>query len=360
MEQGLSSDTGNGMENPFVVERPVVGEELCGREPILERLQQAARRGEPAALIGGRGAGLTSLARELGRRLAAEGRPTLVVDAAGRESAGALAADGLTALRGAAGPPGPVGAGGREAREADATEDLVERLAAGDGDRSRHLVLDGLGRRGPVEGLDELASAAAEAGSGVTALWQGEEGGTEGLLAPDGASERLAPIPLAAWMPHVLERFLRTDRWIANDHVARAVEATGGRPLHAQLLFHLVWEEAGPEGRVDEADLERAHRRLGVRAGARFRLLLDPLTGNQRRLLEALAGAEGTVHPYASDFVRRHGFASPSSVQRALGALRDAGLVEEADTGPRPSDPVLARWLRRPRAERIEGSGEAG
>lgn len=357
------------MDNPFVVDRPVAGEEICGRDPVLERLVAAARAGQPAAAAGSRGAGVTSVARELARRLAAGGREVLLVDAAGRTSAGAIAADGLAALDGGRGAADRRGAhpddGAAEAeRDAGGVEALVGRLAGGDGDGGAHLVLDGVGRGGqPVEGLDGLAGAARGAGAGVTALWQGtppDEGGP--LVPPEGggAPVRMGPIPPAAWMPHALEGFLRTDRWIANEHVRAAVEATGGRPLHTQLLLHLIWEEAGAGGRVDGEAMKRASHRLLARAGVRFRLLLDPLTDNQRRLLEALARAEGPVRPYASDFVRRHGFASPSSVQRALSALREAGLVEEGPGGdPRPADPVLGRWLARPRAERLGGQGNS-
>lgn len=342
------------MDNPFVVDRPVSGEELCGREPVLERLLAAAQAGEPAAAAGARGAGVTSVARELARRLAAGGREALLVDAAGRRSVGELAADGLAALDG-----DPTAADGPSTPSDDGVvEALVGRLAGGDRDAGAHLVLDGLGRSGEtVEGLDGLVEAARGAGVGVTALWQGMPEGAAGPLAPPSGGEppgRLGPIPLAAWMPHALEGFLRTDRWIANEHVRAAVEAADGRALHTQLLLHLAWEEAGPDGRVAGEAMERARRRLLVRAGARFRLLLDPLTDNQRRLLEALARAEAPVRPYASDFVRRRGFASPSSVQRALTALREDGLVEEdPEEGPRPADPVLGRWLARPRAERL-------
>ncbi len=339
------------MENPFVVERPVVGDGLCGRDPVLERLLEAAGRGEVGTAVGRRGAGVTSVAREMARRLAARGRRAVLVDAAGRESAAALAADALGALESSSGP----GATDRGPVEARPPADPAERLAAaaraldaGDG-APLHLVLDGLGRGGGATDRSELVEAAAGTGVGLTVLRQGEPASRE-----PGSGPEIGPIPEAAWMPYVLERFLRTDRWIANEHVRRAVEATGGRPLHAQLLFHLIWRASDPGGRVDEETLEAAHRRLLVRAGGRFRLLLDPLTGNQRRLLEALARAEPPVHPYASDFVVRHGFASPSSVQRAMGALEDAGLVQEdGEEGPRPADPVLARWLRRPRAEAI-------
>lgn len=325
------------MENPFVVDRPVVGEEHCGREPVLERLFEAALRGEPAATAGRRGGGVTSLARELGRRLANEGLRPVLVDAAGRHSAPAMLTDARAALGGEAGESG------------------------------FHLILDGIGRGGAVEDLDELNAAATDEDPGVTALWQGPARPEEGPLAPgagprpdegQGAGEspgavEVGAVPPAAWLPHVLERFLETERWIANEHVRRAVETTGGRPLHAGLLFHLLWEEAGEGGAVDDGALQRARQRLLVRAGVRFRLLLDPLTANQARLLEALAREEPPVRPFGSSFVRRHGFASPSSVQRALETLRDEELVDDGEEGPRPADPVLAAWLARPRARRV-------
>ena len=365
------------MKNPFVVDRPVTGDELCGRDPALERLLEAARRSEPAAAIAPRGGGASSVARELARRLTAEGRTTVLVEAADRTHAAGLLDEALRTVE--EGPSRPNGGrasvgGGRGGEPDRAVADRVRQLAAGKGEHGLHLVLDGLGRRGEVEGLDALGRAAPAEGVGVTALWQGSPGGDGGPLAPadpegegdGGGSDHpprdaatLGPVPLAAWLPYALERFLRTDRWIANEHVRRAVEATGGRPLHTQLLLHLIWTEAGPEGGVDGAVLERAEGRLLVRSGRRFRLLLDPLTRNQRSLLEALALSRGPVRPYASDFVRRHGFASPSSVQRALNALRDLGLVEDAGgEGPRPADPLLVRWLRRRRAERSEAPGE--
>lgn len=365
------------MENPFVVDRPVTGDELCGREPTLERLLEAARRSEPAAAIAPRGGGASSVARELARRIAAEGRTAVLVETADRPHAVGLLDEAVQAAgerasreKGGAAPVGGEPGGGEPDR---AVADRVRELAAGTGEDGLHLVLDGLGRRGDVEGLGGLARAARAEGVGVTALWQGSPGDDGGPLAPadpegegdGGGSDHLprdtatlGPVPLAAWLPYALERFLRTDRWIANEHVRRAVESTGGRPLHTQLLLHLIWSEAGPEGGVDGGVLERAGRRLLVRSGRRFRLLLDPLTRNQRSLLEALALSRGRVRPYASDFVRRHGFASPSSVQRALNALRDLELVEDAGgEGPRPADPLLVRWLRRRRAERIEAPG---
>lgn len=343
------------MQNPFEVDRPVTGDDLCGREPALVRLVEEALEDRPAAATGRRGSGLTSVARELTRRLRARGRLVLLLDAAAVSSTGEVASLALEeAERAGEAPQSP-----RPRNDGVDEESALARLARLDPERPVHLVVDDPGRRGGVAGLEELAGAARAAGLGLTVLARRRALG-EGPASSVGGLVQLGPVAEAAWLPYVLERFLRTERWIGNDHVRWAVEATGGGARHTQLLFHFLWEEAGPEGRVDVRATGRAHRDLLARAGGRFELLLDSLTANQRRLLYGLARADPPVQPYAADFVRRHGLASPSSVQRALSSLREAGLVEEGDGGPGPADPVLGRWLRRPRIERFEPEDPTG
>lgn len=340
------------MENPFVVDRPVASDDLCGREPALARLQEEADADRPAAAVGPRGAGLTSAARELGRRLGEGGRLVLIVDAGDLASAAEVAGLALNELEG--GKRAPSGASDAASGGGEVPALL---LAARERERLLHLVVDDPGRQDGLPGLEDLVAAARDEGLGLTVFTRAPVLEEE-LTTLAGEPAELGPVLEPAWMAHVLERFLRTDRWIGNDHVRWAVEAAGGLPRPTQLLFHFLWEEAGGDGRVGEEALARAHRRLLARSGPRFRLLLDGLTRNQRRLMHALARAEAPVRPYASDFVRRHGFASPSSVQRALSSLRASGLVEEREGGPALAHRVLGRWLRRPRVARL-GTDEA-
>jgi hypothetical protein len=162
----------------------------------------------------------------------------------------------------------------------------------------------------------------------------------------EGRTLRLGPIPAGAWLPYVLERFLETRRWIANEHVEAGVARTGGHPRHTQHLFGLLWEGCEAGGGVEEPDLDRAFGTLVRRVGQAFDLLWAELTPNQRRVLRGLALEGAGARPYSSSFVRSHHLASPSSAQRALEALEERGVVDRAGDGHPVRDPLLPAWVR--------------
>lgn len=303
--------------NPFVTSRPVLGDDLCGREPALEGLVGTAPEGGLRVVTGEPGSGFTSVARELASRWRDEGRPVARIDVS-------LAGDG------------------------EEVAALFERALRGEGAASPPaLLVDGVGRLGESPPLGE-ALEAVSAGP-VVLLGPGAEAAVPGGRRAASAVVVLERIPYAAWLPYALERFLRTDRWIGDLHVAGSVERTGGHARRTPALLAEVWDRAG-EGRPGEQTVERAWEALlGRSAGDVFELLAG-LTINQRRVLRGLAieaATGGEVRPYASDFLRRHRLTSPSSVQRCVQSLRERWLVRKGERGTVVRDPLLAAWLRR-------------
>ena len=311
---------------PFVTHRPVDGDDLCGREPVLDRLVGFSADSPPVAVTGEPGAGFTSLARELARRWSETGRRTLRLDLS-------LAED-----------------------EADVRA-LWERADLGGGDaHAPAILLDGVGRLGEAP---ELAQVIAELPDGATLVVLGPAAGraVSALEKRDPSPVELKRIPFAAWLPYTLERFLRTDRWVGDEHVEACVALTEGHPRRTTALLAELWAGAG-DGRVGPETVRGAWRVLLGRADAGFLELLAGLTANQRRVLRGLAaetGGEGEVRPYASEFLRRHGLSSPSSVQRCLQSLEQRWLTRETPRGPTVRDPLLAAWLRRQRERAVDG-----
>lgn len=312
---------------PFVTARPVIGDDLCGREPLLEALLDVPAAGVPTAVVGEPGSGFTSVARELARRWSERGRTPVLVDTT------------LTLA-------------------ADEVGELIERgrqAATGQGDhRPPVLLLDGLGRLGePPEVAGLLEQWPADAivvllGPGAAEAGRSLEGAELDVLT-------LGRIPFRAWLPFALERFLRTDRWIGDEHVAACVARTDGHPRHTPRLLAEVWRRSADD-RVDERVLEAAWSTLLGRSAGGFLELLAGLTENQRRVLHGLAleaGGEGPIRPYSSGFLERHGLSSPSSVQRSVQSLADRRLVTDDADGPRVRDPVLAAWLGRGLEDRV-------
>jgi hypothetical protein len=186
-----------------------------------------------------------------------------------------------------------------------------------------------------------------EAAGGCGLLLFGHDAGAlERLLDPGEEPLGIGPLPLAAWLPYALERFLETDVWVANEHVEAVHRLVAGHPRHLQHLSHELWELAGGRGRrVEDAMLEEGLARVAGREARTWKVTWTTLTPNQRRFLRAVARGGGEAHPFGRDFLSEAGLTTASSAQRAAASLRDRGLLDEVDEALRVADPLLARWL---------------
>ena len=145
---------------------------------------------------------------------------------------------------------------------------------------------------------------------------------------------------------YIEAQFARTGRQVEQAALDRVLDATLGHPYATQELCYFLWEET-PEGAaagIDEYDV--ALDRLLRAEHAHFGLVWEKSARAQRLVLQALAREPG--RPLAGEYRRRHGLPGPSSVQRALDALRKDELVtRDADGAYRIAEPFLAEWLRR-------------
>lgn len=327
------------MENPFRYAGPVDEERFCDRERELERLEEAVLEERPVFVVSGARGGKTSLLEALRRRLAGRGVPGVRVDLWPTGSAETFTAALNTAL---------------------ARADASLRGAAAPGRPRVALLLDDAHRLEEYESrrVEEGIARALDAGRGATWVFAGSGATRMGaLFGPNGARPlsgraeelRLGPIPVDAWLPFVLERFLETDRWIGNDHVRALVRYSGGHAAHTQALLHAAWELCDPAVGVTEEVIERAKEIVLAQAGVAYAPLWESLTPNQRRVLLGLAlerHAAGPIQPFGRDFVERYRLKSPSNVQRAADSLTARDLLSRPDGDFRFVDPLLARWVR--------------
>jgi hypothetical protein len=145
---------------------------------------------------------------------------------------------------------------------------------------------------------------------------------------------------------YIEAQFARTGRRVAPGAVDRVLEATLGHPYATQELCYLLWEETPEGNEADDDEYEIALERLLRAEHAHFGLVWEKAARAQRLVLHALAREPG--RPLAGEYRRRHGLPGPSSVQRALDALRKEELVARgADGEHRIAEPFLAEWLRR-------------
>lgn len=160
----------------------------------------------------------------------------------------------------------------------------------------------------------------------------------------------LGPIPRDAFSRFIAERFASTAVSITDEAIGHLLEITGGHPHDTQKLSYFTW--AAAEANNAAATPETVDRALAVAIAtdtARYTELWDGLTTNQRRLLEALGQAGPTDEVLSEDFRRRHRLGAYATVERALEALVERGLVErEGRSRVVVPDVFLRRWLSMP------------
>ena len=145
---------------------------------------------------------------------------------------------------------------------------------------------------------------------------------------------------------YIAAQFARTGRRVEPEVVDHVLASTLGHPYATQELCYFVWEETAEDGLAGAEQYESGLVKLLRAEHAHFGLVWEKAARAQRLVLHALAREDG--RPLAGDYRRRHGLPGPSSVQRALDALRKDELVVRDGAGEyRIAEPFLAEWLRR-------------
>ncbi|HZO97792.1 MAG TPA: ATP-binding protein [Gaiellaceae bacterium] len=159
----------------------------------------------------------------------------------------------------------------------------------------------------------------------------------------------LGLIPPRAFGPFVRRRFDATDKGLTDGALARLLAVTGGHPYGTQQLAYAVWELVPVGHYAHEDDVETALAHVLRSEHNYFSTLWERATENQRLLMLALAAEPSRL--YSKAYHDRHGLASASHVQRALGALVKEELVGRNEAGEYCIvEPFLAEWLLRERA----------
>jgi len=159
----------------------------------------------------------------------------------------------------------------------------------------------------------------------------------------------LGPIMRDAFSRFLVERFASTSMDIEDDAVARLLDITGGHPHDTQKLAYFTWAIAEESGAPATQDVvEHALNAAIATDTARYTELWDELTTNQRRLSEAICQGTPTDQVLSEEFRRRHGLGAYATVERALDALVNRGLVQREGARVMVPDVFLRFWLRAP------------
>lgn len=370
------------MKNPYHYGTPVEGEQFTGREEELGALLTRMRDGINVVLISPRRYGKTSLLRKAEAVLRAEDAAVVSVNVMRCVGVAALAEQ---LASGAYGVPGgrwrqakqavpsflkrlrvapsvtfdrdgrptfslSPGISGTDAEQVIA--DVYGLLADIPSRRPRVLVLDEFQAAGDLDPhLPSLFKALADDHPRVSLVLAGSKQHLmeQIVLGPDaplyGISEHIALAPLP---PDVMERYLvkraRAGRkHMTPDTAAHIVAVAGPVPNDIQQLAYAAYEAADTE--IDRPVVDRAFDMVVAHNAAVHADRFEALATGQRRVISGLA-EETTSQPFSAAFAARAGMTSVASVQAALKALVDAGLVAQRGEVWEVTDPFFAGWLR--------------
>jgi uncharacterized protein len=370
--------------NPFLYGRPLESaEQLVDRDAEIGELLGCVRSGQAVMVYGPRRYGKTSLARVVEGQAREEfGIPGVYVDLWGATSvsdivgvlgqAYARASGAFRMRRFLADLLGSLGftvsfegtsvgvsyeARQREQREREALMELLrvpQRMSSRSSTGRVLLILDEFGEVLNVPGEpDALMRSAFQDSPEVSFLFMGSKRSLMDGLFSDrkrpfynfGRRIELGRLPYEELGGFVEERFEAAGKSITPEAADALLGLSQGHPYRAQQLashaFTFCQDEAEEETVFAAKDAALAE------AEPEFRAILDTMERPRRAVLIALC-KEPTQELYSRPYMQRHGIRGSGSLKSALDALFASGDVEapEGAGPPRPTDPLLAMWVR--------------
>ena len=371
-------------QNPFRYSEPVPVDELIDRDAEAAILLERATEGNNSRMVAPRRFGKTSLLRRALHDAQREGWAAVYVDFFGvltlddiaqrierayAEQLSGRLASWFSGVRRMLRPTvraggGPVPGAVEVTVDPQAESPLLERLALPRRLHERHgqrsLVVfdefqDVLAAQDRADAI--IRSEIQHHGDAASYIFSGSHLGMMSELFGDrrrafygqAGPLELPPLPADEVAEYIAERFERTGRAVG-DALDPLLARADGHPQRTMLLAHALWERT-PAGETGHEDTWAAAEDAVARdVHDELRAIWTSLKPSQRRVLAAIA--ENTQRLYAAD--RRHGGSRGGAVRSATKALEDRGEIirdEQAATGYRVTDPMLARWVRAGRPE---------
>ncbi len=163
-------------------------------------------------------------------------------------------------------------------------------------------------------------------------FWRSAKPVELGVIAPE------------AFAHYIAQRFRDSGRKIGAETVDAVLAITGGHPYATQELCYFLWQLTPPRTSADGGRLQEALGGVLRSENAHFATVWDHASAQQRLLLQALAAEPGRA--LTTDYRRRHGLPSPSTVQSAITALERDELVANDRGQVRIVEPFLSEWIR--------------
>ena len=151
----------------------------------------------------------------------------------------------------------------------------------------------------------------------------------------------IGPISIEAFTPFIKNGFLKI-RKIDNDTIQKIYQYTCGNPQRTQQICHFLFSKACEGIKTTPEQVEKVVIELCLSLDKEFEDELDSIKNRrQRRILKALA-IDHIEQPLSAEFIQKYSLGPSSSVQTALKALIEKGIL---DNDYNYVDPLFKNWF---------------
>ena len=151
----------------------------------------------------------------------------------------------------------------------------------------------------------------------------------------------IGPIPIEEFSPFIKKGFLKVGK-IDDDTIQEIYRFVCGNPQRTQQICHFLFSKACERIKIAPKQIEKVVVELCLSLDKEFEDEVDGIKNRrQRKILKALA-IDPTEKPLSADFIQKYSLGPSSSVQTALKALIEKGVLDEQY---RFVDPLFKNWF---------------
>lgn len=154
-------------------------------------------------------------------------------------------------------------------------------------------------------------------------------------------SMTIGPIPIEEFAPFIRKGFLKVGK-INDDAIEQIYRFVCGNPQRTQQICHFLFFKACEKIKPTPEQIEKVVVELCLSLDKEFEDEVDAIKNSrQRKILKALA-IDPTEKPLSAEFIQKYSLGPSSSVQTALKALIEKGVLDEQYCFV---DPLFKNWL---------------
>lgn len=163
-----------------------------------------------------------------------------------------------------------------------------------------------------------------------------------------GQLKCLDVIPTREYEAFIEKNFRKIGSDVAPQAMSEIMEAATNVPHFVQLICHKLWiaKTGAKNRRISTNDVGNILAEIIAENNPLFVSTWDQLTSNQRKALKAVVSQAGP-QLMSSETARMFDVESPSSIQTALKALVNKGILKKTNLEYQLEDVFFARWIAR-------------